>query len=624
MNEEWGEEIVRALVRHGVQRFCLASGSRSTPLVLAIAKNSSVQPFVHFDERGMAFYALGLAKASGEPVAIVVTSGTAVGNLMPAVMEASLARVPLIVITTDRPPELRDTGANQALDQVKIFTNFVRWQVDIPCSDLSIPGHYLETTIAQAVYAAKRSPKGPVHLNCMFREPFFSEKPSKKQIYHTRLDLPLFDRARHSPIDANFVRLPNDEHHSQIGKGEEEDRLGKVAAGQKAANLTACGIAIFSTHYIQPERMLVSIEPLAKLIESKKTGVILVGEQSPKASFASIIQAGKRLGWPIFTDILSGLRSRGEPNSFVQHCDLLCKLENDLLQFDCILHLGGRIVSKVIAEKLSATTYIHVDDHPFREDPKHQITHRVEMDPLHFCEKLVEALPTLERAPSPWIEKGKEIGFAIEVFFKEKNALSEAAIIFLLSQLTPENYSLFFANSMPIRHANQLFFPKKPIGPLFGNRGVSGIDGNIATSIGIAAALQKPLIAVLGDLAFLHDMNSLAQLRKCSVSIVFLVLNNGGGGIFSFLPIAKKEEELLDTYFACAHDFSLEKIASFFDLDYFSPQTLNEAENTLNTVFANPRAMLMEIKTARNDNVDLYDKLLVELRNRKRLEIGCL
>lgn len=163
-------QIIDELIQQGVNYFCISPGSRVTPLALGIATHSEAQTKVHFDERGIAFHALGFAKASGKPAAILTTSGTAVGHLLPAIMESSLSYIPLIILTADRPPELRDCSANQTLDQIKIFQDYVRWQIEIPCTDLSDAA--LKSTIAQAVYRAKRSPAGPVHLNCQFREPF--------------------------------------------------------------------------------------------------------------------------------------------------------------------------------------------------------------------------------------------------------------------------------------------------------------------------------------------------------------------------------------------------------------------------------------------------------------------
>lgn len=173
-NESWSAKIVSYLIQHGVNYFCCAPGSRSTPLMLAIAQHPKAHKIVHFDERGVCFHALGYAKASGKPAVVVTTSGTAVGNLLPGVMEAYNDRVPLILLTADRPPELQGCGANQTCDQVRLFTNHVRWQTDLPCPDDRIPEKYLASTISHAVAMTQSFLGGPVHINCMFREPLFS------------------------------------------------------------------------------------------------------------------------------------------------------------------------------------------------------------------------------------------------------------------------------------------------------------------------------------------------------------------------------------------------------------------------------------------------------------------
>src|ERR1041385_8629484 len=176
-NERMATLLIDQLIAQGIKRFCLAPGSRSTPLALAVAHHTLAKPHVHYDERGVGFYALGLSKAERTPAAIIVTSGTAVGNLLPAVMESSNDHVPLIVITADRPQSLRDCSANQTCDQVKLFANFVRWQGDLPLSDPKFPPSSLAAAIGQALFLCQKPRPGPVHLNCMLREPFFSANP---------------------------------------------------------------------------------------------------------------------------------------------------------------------------------------------------------------------------------------------------------------------------------------------------------------------------------------------------------------------------------------------------------------------------------------------------------------
>ncbi len=174
-NEIWAAKLIDGLISQGVDYFCCAPGSRSSPLLLAVANHDKAAHTVHFDERGVCFHAVGYAKATGKPAAIIATSGTAVGNLLPAVMEAYNERIPLILLTADRPPELRDCGANQTCDQTKLFANHVRWQIDLPCADSHIPDGYLASTISHAVALSKSSASGPIHINCMFREPLFSQ-----------------------------------------------------------------------------------------------------------------------------------------------------------------------------------------------------------------------------------------------------------------------------------------------------------------------------------------------------------------------------------------------------------------------------------------------------------------
>lgn len=542
MNERFAKLIVDHLVEHGVRRFCISPGSRSTPLTYAIAQDDRVYPLVHFDERGMAFHAFGYAKSAKAPVALLVTSGTAVANLFPAIMEASHEGVPLIILTADRPPELRDTGSNQACDQVKIFSEYVRWQCDLPCPDPALPDGFIGSTIAQAVYRATHPPKGPVHLNCMFREPFFTNPP-----------LVVRGSCHYEPS------------HTTL-----------------------------STH---------TIELWAKRLSTADRGVIIVGALNSTRSLKSIYTLAEHLHWPILPDILSGMRSDGVQHNIVPYYDAILKTASDL-QPDLILHFGDRLVSKTTTnwiQKSSPRLYAMVADHPFRHDPCHNLTHRLQCDPTLFCEQL---LPFISRRGS-WLDIWKNYSDNIE---NQINAiagnLSEPGLVRFLHYHLPAHWALFLANSMPIRDADQFFFPRFFRGPIFGKRGLSGIDGNIATSIGIAEGSQRPTLAVLGDLATLHDINSLAQLQKVKHPVVFLVINNKGGGIFSFLPVTEKKE-IFEEYFAAAHHFSFEHAAHMFQIPYYSLQDTN----LLSRVLKEEKSCLIEMTTNRAENLALHQHI---------------
>lgn len=521
MNDRFAAQIMSHLADQGVRRVCLSPGSRSAPLAAAAARETRLEKFVHFDERAMAFHAYGYAKGSRSPVAIITTSGSAVGNLFPAIMEASHDHVPLIILTADRPSELRDCMANQTCDQVKIFGNYVRWYAEIPAAEPQLSNEWLGTTIAQAVFRSKLSPCGPVHLNCQFREPLFSNEPF---------------------------------------------------------------IAPSSTHY-EPVHSLISSATLhmwAEKLSSYEKGVIVAGSMPPSPLSDAILQLADLLGWPILADLTSGLHPRP--------CFAHLKKEPE-----CILHLGDRTISKPLR---SSSVYLMVANHPLRSDTSHQVTHRVVMDPALFCQQL---LPLLQPRPtSSWLSEWHQ---SEEKLDTSTPLLSEPGLIRYLHHHIPSHYAIYFANSMPIRDANRLFFPNScPL--IYSQRGLSGIDGNIATAIGLAEGSKRPLVAVLGDLAALHDLNSLAQMRRSKMPVIIIVINNNGGGIFSFLPL-REQQDVFEEYIAGAHQWTFAQAAEMFQIPYLPLTDFEQLREAL----SQEKTTLFEFTSSREQNVRIHQAM---------------
>lgn len=502
MNQPWARQLVKEIIHQGVRSFCIAPGSRSTPLALALAEHPLAKTLLHFDERGLAFHALGIAKSGNAPVAIVVTSGTAVGNLLPAIMEAYHSHVPLLILTADRPPELRDVGANQTGDQVKLFGDYVRGFYDLPCPDPALPKNYLGSLIAHAM---RQVMSGPVHLNCMFRDPLIGKQsgPTGSRHAHTQS---IQSRARFEQKDLEHLA----------------DSLGEV-----------------------------------------EKGLILVGNIGNPHSLDPLILLARRLQWPILPDILSSPRWNALSDFTLPF------YENLTLNCDAVIHLGDRMTSKKFLS-LSPSLYVHVTPYKERIDPAHLVTHRCQGDPMDFCMKMGSILSG--RRPSPHLQNLLGSGHAVEKklpFLKDN--FSEPSLFPLLANTLSTDTALFIGNSMPIRDADSFFFPKKPTGPIFANRGLSGIDGNIATAKGIAQGHNSPVVAIMGDLTFLHDLNSLAIPSKHP--ILFIVINNHGGGIFQTLPIAQKKSAL--EYFVTPHTYSFKHIAAQFGLAYSKAKSLS-------------------------------------------------
>lgn len=554
-NEVWAYQLIDALIAQGVDYFCCAPGSRSTPLALAVANHPKAKYVVHFDERGVCFHAVGFGKAARKPAAVIATSGTAIGNLMPAVMEACNDRVPLIILSADRPPELRDCGANQTCDQVKLFSNFVRWQVDLPCPDDRISERYLASTIAHAVALSSHSPEGPVHINCMFREPLFSDSVNLAPIQH------------------------------QI---------------------------MFSPPVLHPSQE--TIEYWTKTLSLKKQGVILVGSCSSEIS-KEVLALANILKWPIFADVLSSFRT-SEETSLVTFFDPILKLKNSMA-IDAVIQFGERFVSKILSQWLETQNlefYLHISDHPMRQDPAHLITHRVQACSRIFTRHLLSHLTSQQddQWQLLWHKWNQDCKQTIDEFFQKRKSISEPGLIWEVSLILSEDWCFFVGTSMPVRDANQFFQPVCKSINVFGNRGVSGIDGIVATVCGVSKGKNKPILAVIGDLTFLHDITSLALLPKMQHPIILCVINNSGGGIFSFLPISKRKEAF-EEFIAFSHEMTFASAASLFNIPYFHPESIEELRDFLLKQKEHPHSCIIEITTDRNENVKIHEQILHEL-----------
>jgi 2-succinyl-5-enolpyruvyl-6-hydroxy-3-cyclohexene-1-carboxylate synthase len=563
-NRLWASLIVEELVRCGVDFFCVAPGSRSTPLVAALAANEKARSLVHFDERGTAFAALGYARATGRPAAWITTSGTAVANGLPAVVEASTDGVPMILITADRPPELRQTGANQTIDQPDIFGDYVRWRFDLPAPTLTTDPAMVLTTVDQAAYRARRSPQGPVHLNLMFREPFL-------------------------PEGEDGLRGP-----SPWAEGDEP--YTRYAATKPAIDET-------------------EIEALRQTLRATKRGLIIAGRLVSRKQGEAVLRLADSLGWPLLPDIGSQVRLGADSKNLVAHYDALLAGESfsEAHAPEAVVHVGGRALSKRLEQFLGRSRpdpYVVVRENPFRLDPAHRVTHSIEADVVDFCAAMVRV--AVENPPSEdaswtasWQEASDEAGRHLdEIFSSEPN---EPFVARSVSRNVPRDHGIVVASSMPVRDLDTYAAIDGAPVPVAANRGASGIDGTVATAAGFARGLGRPVTLLIGDLALLHDLNSLAMLRD--VPVVVVVLNNDGGGIFSFLPVAK-HKEFFEPYFGTPQGVGFGPAAEMFGLAYERPETAEEFVESYREVCARDSSALIEVRTDREENVRLHAELL--------------
>jgi 2-succinyl-5-enolpyruvyl-6-hydroxy-3-cyclohexene-1-carboxylate synthase len=553
--------MIEELIKNGIEYFCISPGSRSTPLTYAVADSDTVTSTLFFDERSAAYHALGYAHASGKPAVLICTSGTAAANYYPAIIEASQRHIPLVVLTADRPPELRETGANQTIDQVKLYQSYVRWHFDMPCPTEEIAPEMVCSNIDYAIsQATMPSYAGPVHLNCMFREPLVPDAPGVSDAYYKKC-----------------VRI------------------------MKAVKP--------KTSYKQSKRILSTkvIEEIATELEQAEAGIVLLGELPVSLDKKLLKNLIDKLRWPVFPDILSGLKNTAVSDAIISYYDQL--LLSDKIQKEMknrtILHIGGRITSKRLFSAIQMykpRSYIMISDQSHRYDPGYNVTATYCSD-LH--EILVKMIPLIRTgAKSSLIEKFINYQYKVSDILKNKlimkEEINEVSTVQIISRLIPDKCGLFLGNSMPIRDMDMYADTTSDI-YLAANRGVSGIDGTLSSASGFARGLGMPVTVILGDLALLHDLNALFVIKTLQLPIQMVVINNAGGGIFSFLPIADYKK-VFEQFFAMKHGVTFAHAAGMFNISYMRPKTNSELKKSYLAALNSGKPALIEIETKRRDN----------------------
>ncbi|SHI21528.1 2-succinyl-5-enolpyruvyl-6-hydroxy-3-cyclohexene-1-carboxylic-acid synthase [Ferrimonas marina] len=559
LNLLWARLLLEELHRLGVRHLCLAPGSRSTPLTLAAAGHDGMQRHTHLDERGLAFAALGLAKASQTPVAIITTSGTAVANLYPAIIEAAQTKVPLIVLSGDRPPELIDCGANQAIRQPAIFADYAR-RLDLPAADLNLPPQALLAQIDQAMADLS----GPLHINCMYREPLYPDA--------TRSDF--------------------SDYLSPIAQWRSDHR-----PWTDNPNLSQSAL---------PDRDACQQFAAAK-------GVIVVGSLGPEQDPRQLLALSRQLGWPLLADSQSQLR---QLPGVVHHIDQMLHRQDvqDLLsQAEHLLLVGGRLLSKRLLS--------FIGEHPWRAF-WHYLPQRQNLDPNHRHKRQfvgsLNLLPTLPWGPSAhagWGEDLQAINQRVEALLQqqERGPLTELSCARWLSAELPHQAQLFIGNSLPIRLYDMLAKPRQQAPTLWTNRGASGIDGLLATACGVALASNGPTVLTIGDISLLHDLNSLVLARQLDRPLVILAMNNDGGSIFNLLPVPN--EQLRQDYYRLGHGLTFAGAAEQFGLPYHRPNSLEALTDSVSQALQHAGASLIEVIVPAGESAEQIVALAQQIRD---------
>lgn len=563
LNTLWAQQLMAALFRAGVSEVCITPGSRSTPLTYATHKHQGLRPHVHLDERSAAFYALGLAKATQRPVALICTSGTAGANYLPAVIEASLSGVPLILLTADRPPALRDSGASQTIDQVHLFGSHVRHYAELQLPEADpVAVRRLHATAVQALGLAMRSPMGPVHLNVPFADPL-------------------------APLPANE---------------------NAIAALESA-------MAAFATHTV-PGRMQAdeqALKALAAQMLQAERGLIVAGPDATRNP-ARLLELARRTGFPVLADVASGLRFAEPLDGALccAHAEAFLRAESPGdWQPDLVLRLGGlptaATLNTYLARCLPYTVMLQEDLQ--RRDPDALIDLRIVGEVDDSVQRLTAAMPD-EAKRTPWqrqFQQAEET--AARAMAEAVDKPLEAFSVRSALEAMPDTCAVFLSSSMSIRYAEVLASCQKPGMQVYVSRGANGIDGIISTAIGVCVGSQLPTLLITGDLAFLHDIGGLYGVRHLEQSFAILALNNDGGGIFSHLPISQFPE-VFEPYFGTPHGLPLAPAAELYDLNHVQAASPEQVAALVMLAMQNLMPCLIEVPSDRNLEATAYKTLL--------------
>jgi 2-succinyl-5-enolpyruvyl-6-hydroxy-3-cyclohexene-1-carboxylate synthase len=538
------------LARCGLEHACTSPGSRCTPIVLSLAREQRIRCWSHIDERCSAFFALGAAKATGRPVAMTCTSGTAAANFTPAVIEAHEARVPLIVLTADRPAELREVGAGQTIDQLKLYGDAVKWFFEVGVHEASPANlRWIRALACRAYWTALEGRPGPVHLNFPLREPLVLSEP-----------------------------LPEDPTGAPGGTPWIRSRGG-------------------------------SPRPAAAP-ELSERGIVVAGRyERDRELGATVARFAERIGYPLLADPLSG--ARHGPATIARY-DLLLRDDEitERLRPQLILRVGDLPTSKPLRqwlERNARVLQIAFDSENAWQDPASVVAEIVGGDPRATLDAWTPPGPLDPDWLAAWRAADDAATEAIEEELDDET-LSEPLVAARLGDWLPADATLFVASSMPIRDV-ELFFPAgTEIPRVLANRGANGIDGTVSSAFGAAAAGRGPVVLLVGDVALAHDIGGLLAARRLELSLTIVLLNNDGGGIFHFLPVAG-ERDAFEEHVATPHGLEFARAAALYRCGYTRADDLAALRSALTDALEHRATTIIEVRTDREQNLALHRRI---------------
>lgn len=527
INTVWSSIIVDVFAQLGVKNAVISPGSRSTPLTIAFAQEKRIKTRPILDERSASFMALGMAKKTNLPTILVCTSGTAGANFYPAIIEAKYSYIPLIILTADRPPELRECHAGQTINQVNLYGNYPNWQIELSLPSLDLQRlNYLRQTIINGWEKSQFPVKGVVHFNIPFREPL---APS--------LLLNLSQEKQREIINNNQILTP---------------------------------------FKIAQKNYLISPSEYYQQWQKYERGIIIAGVDSPSSPLSycqGIKEVRRALGFPVLAEALSPVRNYSHLNpEVITTYDFILRQENitDELIPQLVILIGEYPTSKILRQwlqKHQILTYI-ITPHDDNLGALHNPTIHLRCDVADLIPTLTSLNPKSDDLYNQkWAKYEQKILENINNKLANSNHLFEGKISWLLSQYLPAKTNLFIANSMSVRYAEYFWQKNDQQYEIYFSRGANGIDGTLSTALGIAETSLQPTVLLTGDLALLHDTNGFLNISKFIGSLTIILVNNEGGGIFEMLPIANFVD-IFEEYFATPQNINFQQLAKTYNVNY--------------------------------------------------------
>ncbi len=564
--------FVEELARSGLRNVVICPGSRSSPLSVSFWRNKKIKTWMHLDERSASFFALGMAKELNEPVAIVCSSGTASANFMPAVVEAHYSNIPVLVLTADRPADQVDWGALQTIDQTRVYGSHVKWSLDMPPASTEVSYlTYVRSVANRAYFTSAGIPPGPVHINFHLSEPLEPvQLPEGFLVVDDSSELALMGRSAGRPLiqASDAIKTPREE----------------------------------------------DIADLVNLFNSSDKGLIICGPQTDIRLADAVTKLARKLNYPILCDVLSQVRNGYHDKGLIVDAYDAFLRDGNLarsLTPEIVIRFGSLPVSKPLVQYLEQNRQsyqILIDEFDGWRDPDRVISRVLHVDPVSFCLDVSSRInnpPRLGNWIDAWLNLSeisrRHATKALEGF----DGMFEGRIFPELSKLLPEGSIVFAGNGMPVRDMDTFTPLSNNSTKFLSNRGASGIDGVVSSALGVSAVSGKNTLLVIGDISFIHDMNGLLAAKAHSLNCTIIVVNNDGGGIFSFLP-QYAYDDIFEPLFGTPHGLTFRAAADLYGLEYMLVNNWEEFGVALEQSLTTEGTTIIEIPGDRDSNVTMH------------------